>query len=80
MSRSPQSFEKRQRERRKQQKRREKQERRLERNAEKREAKERGESAFGIVVEPERFDVPVPGAREDKPNRDRSAEDGDRTR
>lgn len=70
MSRSPQSFEKRQRERRKQQKRREKQERRLERNAEKREAKERGESAFGVVVEPERFEDDETQQEGPKPGRE----------
>ncbi len=54
MARSPQSFEKRQRERRKQQKRDEKLERRLERNAEKKLLKEGGE-------------LPVP---EEKPERE----------
>jgi hypothetical protein len=65
LPRSPQSFEKRQRERRKQQKRLEKQERRHERNAEKKIAKENGETPDRNWLEPGYSEPEEPGEAPD---------------
>ena len=64
MAKTPQSFEKRQRERAKQRKREEKLERRLARNAEKRQKKEDGISLEPEVVERESIEDPEPRERE----------------